>query len=60
MDIEALKDRIENLLFQYWNEMPDEKPSYTSWFYSEGGVKEKTGNLLQFCNINPRARSGNK
>jgi hypothetical protein len=46
MDIEALKDRIENLLFQYWNEMPNEKPRYTLWFYSKGGVKEKTDDLL--------------
>jgi hypothetical protein len=41
MEIESLKVKIENLLFEYWKEMPKEKPTYTLWFYSEGGPREK-------------------
>ena len=27
-------DRVENMLWQYWNELPEPKPQYTKWFYS--------------------------
>jgi hypothetical protein len=46
MNLEILKEKIENLLFQYWAELPSGKPSYTKWFFAEGGPQEKTADLI--------------
>jgi hypothetical protein len=51
MKLDILREKIENLFFQYWSEMPKEKPTYTQRFYSTGGFQEKMPNLLLAASI---------
>ena len=35
-----LRDKIDNLLFQYWESLPEPKKDYVNWWYGDGGVNE--------------------
>lgn len=35
-----LRKDLENLLFRYWEELPEPKKCYTEWFYGDGGFQE--------------------
>jgi len=41
LDIENIKLKIENLLYEIYEKLPENKPSYTAWYYSEGGIKDQ-------------------
>ena len=45
-EIDSLQTRIENMLFSVWEEMPEPKPTYTEWFYGDGGPRDVIGELL--------------
>ena len=38
--IETLRIKIENLCWQYWQQTPEPKKSYSTWWYETNGVKE--------------------
>jgi hypothetical protein len=45
-EIDSLQNRIETMLTEQWAEMPDPKPTYTEWFYGDGGPRDVINDLL--------------
>ena len=37
---EELRLKLDNLLFKYWESLPEPKMFYTEWFYGEGGIRD--------------------
>ena len=44
---------IENLLYEYWESLPNPKLPYTEWFYMNNGPKDFLDKLLRGkpCNL---------
>ena len=44
--IDGLQANLETMLTAQWNGMPDPKPTYTEWFYGDGGPRDVINILL--------------
>ena len=39
-NLEKLRLKLDNLLWEYWKSVPEPKLSYGRWWCSEGGLKD--------------------
>ena len=46
-EIDDLQNKTEMMLTRQWNEMPEPKPTYTEWFYGDGGPRDAIGKMLE-------------
>lgn len=46
-EIDSLQNKIETMLTKTWNEMPEPKPTYTEWFYGDGGPRDAMLRMLE-------------
>jgi len=46
-EIDSLQSRIETMLTEQWNEMPEPKPTYSAWFYGNGGPRDAIEKMLE-------------
>jgi len=46
-EIDSLQDRIETMLTKQWEEMSKPKPTYTEWFYGDGGPRDVIARMLK-------------
>lgn len=45
-DIGSPQDRLETMLTEQWNKVPEPKPTYARWFYGDGGPRDVIDELL--------------